>query len=266
MAIRSVPAGNGVTWITEAVQLILKNPGPFVLMGLVMAVASAVPFLGSLALAILGPALYGGIAWAAREQARGDSARFDHFAQAFQQPGKIGPMLILCLPGVIGGVVIGIVMAIMAAIMLAGVGVSAAAESPAALFTSLGIGGLLMFLAVLAVGLAIFVLTFFAIPDVMFARNDAFAAMKDSVRAALANIGAALLYLLVLCGASILVMLLLGAISAILAQFLVVIVLAPVAGASMYVAWKDVYGEPAEELPPVFTPPEPPQDGGGMVA
>ncbi len=266
MTIRTVPAGNGVTWITEAVALVLKNPGPFVLMGLVVAVAAAVPLLGSLALAILGPALYGGIAYAAREQASGGSARFDHIARAFQQEGKLGPALILCLPGVIGGVVIGIFMAIMAAIMLAGAGVSAATESPAALLASLGVGGVLMVVILLAAGLVVFALTFFAIPDVMFARNDAFAAMKDSVRAALANIGAALLYLLVLCGAAILAMLVLSVISSILAQFLVAIALAPVAAASMYVAWKDVYGEPAAELPSVESEPEPPQDGGGIVA
>ena len=267
MSIRTVPASNGVTWITEGVALILKNPGPFVLMGLVMAVVGIIPILGSLALAIIGPALYGGIAWAAREQARGGTAQFDHLGQAFREEGKVGPMLLLCLPGIVCGVIAGIVIVIFAAIALAGAGVSAATESPAALFASLGIGGLLVFVVVMAVALVAFALTFFAIPDVMFARNDAFAAMKESVRACLANVGAALLYLLVLVLAFFIATFVLSLVSAILAQLLVMIVVAPVAAASMYLAWKDVYGETTAELPAVPPqPPEPPQDGGGIAA
>lgn len=262
MAIRNVPAGNGITWITEGVALILKNPGPFVLMGLVIAVASVVPILGSLALAILGPALYGGIAWAAREQASGGTAQFDHFGQAFRQEGKIGPMLLLCLPGIICGVIAGILVVIFALIVAAGAGASAITDSPAALFASLGIGGLLLFVVIMAAALVVFALTFFAIPDTMFVRNDAFAAMKESLRASLANIGALVLYLVVILLAFFVLILVLSLISSLLAQFLLSIVMAPVVATSMYLAWKDVYGEPATELPPVETTPEPPQDGG----
>ncbi|MCX7557490.1 BPSS1780 family membrane protein [Xanthomonadaceae bacterium JHOS43] len=264
MTIRTVPAGNGITWITEGVSLVLKNPGPFVLMGLVMAVAGIIPILGSLALMILGPALYGGIAYAAREQASDRPAQFDHIGQAFRQEGKLGPMLLLCLPGIICGVILGICVAIFAAIALAGAGVAAAADSPAALFASLGFGGLLLLVVAMAMGLVAFALTFFAIPDVMFARNDAFAAMKDSVRASLSNIGAALLYLVAILLAFFLMVMILSLISAILAQFLVAIVMAPVVSASMYLAWKDVYGDAATGLPPVESD-EPPSDDGGIV-
>lgn len=263
MAIRNVPAGNGLTWITEAIQLLLKNPAPFVLMGLVMAVAGIIPILGSLALAILGPALYGGIAWAARAQARGETARFEQIGQAFQQEGKIGPMLLLCLPGVVGGMLAGILVVIMVAIMMAGAGISAAADSTAALWASLGVGGIFVLLVVVALALVVFALTFFAIPDVMFARNDAFAAIKQSLRASLANVGALLLYAVVLGLAMLVLVVVLSMLSPILAQFLVSIALAPVFGASMYLAWKDVYGETAAELAP---PQADSPDAGGIVA
>lgn len=262
MAIRKVPAGNGVTWITAAVQLLLKNPAPFVLMGLVMAVAGIIPILGSLALAILGPALYGGIAWAARAQARGEAARFEHIGQAFNEEGKIGPMLLLCLPGVIGGMLAGIVVVIMLAMVMAGAGISAAADSATALWTSLGVGGLFVVLVLLAVGVVVFAMTFFAIPDVMFARNDAFAAIKQSLSASRANVGALLLYLLILLVAMLVLMLVLSLLSSILAQFLVSIALAPVIGTSMYLAWKDVYGETTAELAPPQTASP---DAGGIV-
>ena len=263
MAIRKVAAGNGVTWITEAIQLILKNPGPFVLMGLVIAVAGVIPILGSLALAVLGPALYGGIAWAAREQSRGGKAAFEHLFQAFQQEGKIGPMLVLCLPGVVGGVVAGIAVVILVSIALAGAGISAATESNAALWASLGVGGIIVLVVILAMAIAVFAISFFAIPDLMFKHNDAIGAMKQSLRASLDNIGALLLYLLILMVAMFLIVIVLSVISSILAQLLVSIALAPIVGTSMYFAWKDVYGDNTIELPAVGADS---QDGGGIVA
>ena len=263
MAIRKVPAGNGVTWITEAIQLILKNPGPFVLMGLVIAVAGVIPILGALALAILGPALYGGIAWAAREQSRGGKAVFEHLFQAFQQEGKIGPMLLLCLPGVIGGVVSAILLVILiSSIGFAGAGISAATDSSAALWASRGMGGLLALVFIMALAIPVFALTLFAIPDLMFKHNDAIGAMKQSVRASVDNIGALLLYLLILIVAMFLIKVL-SVISVFLAQFLVFIALAPIVGTSMYLAWKDVYGDSTIELPAVGADS---QDGGGIVA
>lgn len=263
MAIRSVPAGNGINWVVEAIRLILKNPAPFALMGLVVAIAGMIPLLGSLALAIVGPALYGGIAWAARAQQQGEGARFEYLFQAFQEEGRIGPMLVLCLPGVVGGVIAAIVVVIAAVIMLAGAGVSAAADSMAALWTSLGVGGFFILLIVLAVMLAAFAMTFFAIPDVMLARREPFEAMKHSARACLANVGAVLLSLLTLFVPVIVVMILFALIIPILGQLLVSVALAPTIGVSAYLAWKDVYGEVTQELPQLG---DDEQDGGGIVA
>ncbi|HET9049181.1 MAG TPA: BPSS1780 family membrane protein [Chiayiivirga sp.] len=261
MNIRTVAASNGIQWLTDSVQLILKNPAPFALMGLVVAVAGAIPILGSFALAAVGPALYGGIAWAAREQAQGRSAQFDHLARAFQQDGKIGPMLLLCLPGLVAGLAIGILVVGVVALMMAGAGMTAVTGSDAAVLSSLGVGGVLLLVLVLAVGLLVFALTFFAIPDLMFSHNDAFGAMKQSFKACMSNPGAVLLYVLVLLVAAVVVAVLLSVVSSILAQFLVSIVLVPLIGTSSYIAWKDVYGEVAADVPP-----PPPADGGGMVA
>lgn len=262
MSIRTVPASRGIEWIVKAIQLILANPAPFALMGLIMAVIGVVPVLGSLALAILGPALYGGIVWAARAQRQGETARFEQLFQAFHEDGKLGPMLLLCLPGVIGGVVAALIIVIALVVVAAGAGVSAAADSSLALWTSLGLGGVFLLVVVLAMAVVMFSLTFFAIPDVMLARNDGFEAMKQSARASRINIGALLLYLLVIVLAMFVVAAVLGLVSSLLAQFVVAVVAAPVVGVSMYLAWRDVYGDVTQELPMI---PEPP-DGGGMVA
>ncbi|NLB14613.1 MAG: hypothetical protein GX826_11450 [Gammaproteobacteria bacterium] len=264
MTLRTVPAGNGLAWLSNGITLMLKNPGPFILMGLIYTIISVVPLLGSLALAIIGPTLYGGIAWAARRQDRGENAEVGDLFRGFQLEGKIGPLLLLCLPGVIAGVVLVIL------VSLAGAGMSAAMESPAALIGAMGVGALVLLPVMLALGLLVFALAFFAIPDTMFVSNDAFAAMKQSMRATLANVGAVLLYLVVFVLAVVVVTGILALISSLLAQVLVSLVAVPLAGASMYLAWKDVYADSAAELPPAppapETPPTPPQDGGGRVA
>ena len=261
MSIRTVSASNGVTWITEAIQLILKNPGPFVLMGLIFTVIGIVPILGSLALAIIGPTLYAGISWAARTQAMGENTEFGHLFQGFKQEGKVGPLLILCLPGIVLGVVLGILATILIVVTMAGAGFSAATDSPAALIGSLGAGAFVLLMVAVVLLVIGFALTFFAIPDVMFRHNDAFAAMKQSARACLANIGAVLMFLLVLVLAALITTLVLSLISGLLAQILVSIAMAPIAGASMYLAWKDVYDESELELPPIDN-----DEGGGIVA
>lgn len=269
MTIRTVPAGNGLAWLSNGITLLLKNPGPFLLMGLIYTIISIVPLLGSMALAIIGPTLYAGIAWAARRQDRGENAEVGDMFRGFQQEGKIGPLLLLCLPGVVAGVVMVILLTVMILVSLAGAGAAAALESPAALIGAMGVGALILVPLLLAIGLVVFALAFFAIPDTMFATNDAFAAMKRSVRACLANIGAVLLYLIVFVLALLVVTIILAMISSLLAQVLVSLVAVPLAGASMYLAWKDVYvdADAASELPPAPpAPPAPPQDGGGMVA
>ncbi len=95
MDARKVDAGKGFAWITGAVELIFKNPLVFLVMGLIFAVIGIVPILGSLALLVIGPALLGGMVYAAREQAAGRPADIAQLFQAFREPGKIGPILLL---------------------------------------------------------------------------------------------------------------------------------------------------------------------------
>ena len=63
---------------------------------------------------------------------------------------------------------------------------------------------------------------------------------------------------------AILAMAVLSVISSLLGQFVVSVLITPLAGASMYLAWKDVFGSAITREAPAL--PETPQDGGGMVA
>ncbi len=59
MSYRTVEAGRGVGWLTDAVALVLRNPAVFLVMALIVAVIGAVPVLGQLTLLVIGPALWG---------------------------------------------------------------------------------------------------------------------------------------------------------------------------------------------------------------
>ena len=112
MSGRKIEIGDVFNWFSSAIQLALKNPGVFVVMALIYAVISAIPLL-NLAIIVIGPALQGGFIWAAREQEAGRKAEVEQLFIAFQQPGKAGPMITLCLPTVGLMLVAGVIFAVM---------------------------------------------------------------------------------------------------------------------------------------------------------
>ena len=176
MTYRKVGAGRGVEWLKDSVQLLLKNPAPFALMGLLMAVIMAVPVLGGLALLVLGPALYAGFMVAARNQQASAPVEFTQLFAAFQQEGKLPKMLALCLPAVAAMIILGILAAVVIGGAMLGGGLSAASGSDAFAMAALGGGGIVFVLIALAVGFVAHALVFFAIPRVMFDDIEPFAA------------------------------------------------------------------------------------------
>ena len=266
MSFQTVPASQGLKWLTDAVNLILRNPGPYLLMGLVVTVMAMVPLLGTFALAILGPALYGGIMYAAREQERGGTADFKHLFQAFNEPGKLPKMLLLCLPGIAAGVVLAILAVVLLGGALLGAGLSSANNSGAGVGASLGIGFLFFFVLALAVGIFTYALTFFATPRVMLDDIEAIPSMQESLKACLANIGALLVYVAVLLAVSFVVVLIIGMLSPIVAQLVLMVPMVPVVAVATYRAWREVFpGNVTQEIdavspfvPPPAAPPSPP--------
>lgn len=271
MSFQRVPAGNGLKWLSDGISLILKNPAPFALMGLLLAVLAMVPLLGNIGLLVLGPALFGGIMYAAREQEAGRNADFKHLFQVFQQEGKLGPMLMLCLPAVFAAAVLAILAFVVIGGALLGAGVSNASGSSTALGLGLGFGGLVFALLAIAVMLVTYALTFFATPRVMFDAIEPMAAMKESLQACLANLGAFLVFMLVLGGLTMVVGFVLAFIP-LLGMLALYTALFPIAAVGVYFGWRDAYGRritqefPAQppqdlqppDLPPQDAPPQPP--------
>jgi uncharacterized membrane protein len=255
MSYQAVPAGNGLQWLSEAVQLILKNPGPFALMGLLVAVIGLVPLLGGLALLVLAPALYGGIMYAAREQDAGRSIEFQQMFQAFREEGKLGKMILLCLPSIAAGVAIVVLaMVLFGGAILAAIG---AGSSETAVGAGLGLGAVLFVPLALAVALASFALTFFATPHVMLGHAEAFDAMKISLKACLANVGAVLIFLILMVGGVIVLTMVLIWIP-LLGQLAITTAIAPVFCVASYLAWRQVYRQDITQEIPATAPPPPP--------
>lgn len=259
MSFAKVEAGKGVAWLTEGVRLVMANPVAFLVMGLIVAVINVIPILGGLALMICGPALLGGIVYAAREQAEGRKAEIPHLFRAFQEPGKIGPMLVLCLPTVVGAFVIivcGFVFGLGALI-----GGLSGADSSAGL-GALGGGVLLMLLIGVAATFVIYALQFFAVPRVMLDGMEPFAAMKESLNACLANVGAFIVFGVVLVVAFIVLGIVLMIIP-LLGWLALAMAVTVVFACGEYAAWREVFGGsmPASASPP--PPPELPPAGNG---
>ena len=140
---RKITAGSGINWLGEAFALMRRNPAPFAVMGLIVGVIAAVPVLGGLALVVFGPALSAGIIYAAREQANMRPVDAVQVFRAFQQPGKLGPLVLLCLPGVAAALLVSMLLVMFLGTALLSVGVAAATQSDAAALIGIGGGGFL---------------------------------------------------------------------------------------------------------------------------
>jgi hypothetical protein len=256
MSFAKVEAGKGVNWLTEAVRLVMANPVAFLVMGLIVAVINLVPILGGLALMICGPALLGGIVYAAREQAEGGKAEISHLFRAFQEPGKIGPMLLLCLPTIAGAVVLLICMAVFGLGALLG-GLSGATDSAAGL-GALGGGIVIVLLLGVALTFLIYALQFFAGPRVMLDGVEPFAAMKESLSACLANVGAFLIFCVVLLVAFIVLGIVLMIIP-FLGWLALTMAATVVFACGEYLAWREVFAGHAAAATTTIPPPPPPE-------
>jgi hypothetical protein len=244
-----VEAGHGLNWLKEAIGLVFRNPVAFLVMGLILAVINFIPILGSLVLTICGPALLGGIVFAAREEAEGSKAEIPHLFRAFQEPGKIGPMLLLCLPAIVGGAVLLVCGFVFGVGALLGGGLSAVNGSGAGLGGAIGGGVFILLLIAVAMMFLIYALQFFAVPRVMLDGIEPFTAMKESLNACLANLGAFLVFGIVLVVAFVVLAVVLMLIP-LLGWLALITVATPVFACAEYIAWREVYANTQSRMPP----------------
>ena len=238
MAQRQVDAGEGWSWIARGWGLFTQSAALWVvtalIFGILYFILMLIPLIGSLAAAILGPALFGGLVYGAREVERGNALEVAHLFQAFREPGRAGPMLVLGLVPLVAAILSGV----LAMVIVGGaVGVGAASGSEGAAAGMAAGGGLLVMLLTIAIGLVVGALLLFAIPRVMFGLAAPGQAIAESVQATLANIGAYLVFAIVYVLLSIVAAIPLG---------LGFLVLIPVMAGAVYAAHGAVFGNAGE--------------------
>lgn len=186
-----VDAGAAGRWLQRGWNLFTRSVGLWVvlalLLGIVLLVLNFVPLLGALAGALLMPALFGGLVYGAREVERGNALEIGHLVQAFREPGRAGPMLMLGLVPLGGALLTGV---LAAGVMSGAAGTGMATGSGGMGMGMMAGGGMLMMLISLLIGLVSGALLLFAIPRVMYGLDAPMAAIQASFRAALDNIAA----------------------------------------------------------------------------
>ena len=250
MSFGKVEAGKGIEWIKSAFQIAMSNPGVFLVIALIIGVLGASPII-NLVTIVIGPALYGGFMYAAQKQDRGDAPQIGDVFAAFQIPGKAGPMLMLCLPGIAAAVVL----AVLGFVLVGGAIMAAMSGSDG--MGAAGMGGIFLFgILALAVGLVVGAMMFFAIPRVMLDGVEPIAALKESLSAVLANIGAVLLFFVALIVAFFLAAILIGWIP-LIGMLVIMLAATTIFTLGSYSAYKDVFGASYTHVAPIV-PPAPP--------
>src|SRR3989304_5063499 len=108
MEARTVGVGRGLSWLACGWGNFTASPGMWialcVLLIVISAVVSRIPMLGGLELSLFGPALGGGLLYAAREADRGRAIKAALPLRAFQE-GRLGPLVALGAVALAGAVV-----------------------------------------------------------------------------------------------------------------------------------------------------------------
>jgi len=192
---RGVDAGRGVNWWTDAWALFMKNPGMWLVLGLIFLIVcivlSAIPLLGGLATALLTPVFAGGWMLAARKQEGGTPIEVGDLFLGFKD--QLNPLLVLGALSLAASVVVFLVMGMLGFGAMLGLGMGAAHQSTAGVLAAAGAG-----LMSLLVGMALFVpiaMAFWFAPAlVVFEGVAPVEAVKASFAACLRNIMPFLIY------------------------------------------------------------------------
>lgn len=238
-----VRSGRGAHWVGQALAMVGRWPGVFVPMGLIVGAIYLIPLLGGLVVLILGPALLAGAVIAAREADRGGRPGVGHMFQLFQEEGRVGQGLRLCVPLVAGQLLASFLIGIPVAraMLRAGLDLKAVESQPQVIVGLMGSGLLLWIGLAVLVMLVAYAFTATAIAQVALNRRPAFAAMAESLRLVCHSAGAWIVTaLLLFAGMFVLAMVVTAFGVPVLALALCYAALYAVLGPLLYIAWRDL--------------------------
>lgn len=231
---RSVDAGRGVAWWSEAWALFLKNPGMWVVLGLILLVIyivlSFVPLIGNLAGALLTPVFMGSWLLATSKLERGESLEPADAFLGFKE--HVNPLLVLGAMMLTATAVITLLVFMLMGGAAIGAGIGMATQSAGGMLAAAG-AGLMAMLIGLALMVPVSMAIWFAPGLVIFRGVQPIEAVRISFAACLRNMMPFLVY-----GA-------LGLVAAIAASIpagLGWLVLLPLSFLTLQTTYRDVFG------------------------
>ena len=229
---RAVSAGQGWTWIADGFGLFKKAPGMWIALVIVLfvilVVLAFIPLLGAVATFLLMPLFLAGLMLGCRALQGGGGLEVGHLFAGFKE--HTGNLIVLGALAIGGWI---IVMLPVIAIVGAGT-IFGMMRGDAAGAAAMGGSFVLAWLIAMALSIPIYMALWFAPALVVLRGLAPVAAVKESFLGCLKNIIPFLIYGIV--------MLVLGIVAAI-PLGLGWLVLGPVAIASIYVAYRDIYGD-----------------------
>ena len=230
------PAGAGMDWIKEGWALFVRAPlmwiVSLILIFVVAVVVSFVPFLGSLLVQILQPVIVGGYMVGCRSLEKNGEFEIEHLTAGFSK--RFGPLAVVGVIFILGWIVIMGIFFLIAGMSLIPVFMEGDANAAAAKLMASGSLILLGALVMLALMVPLTAAYWFAPALVMMHDMNPLTAMKESLYACFRNFIPFLVYGIVMC---------IAAIVAVIPFGLGMLVWVPVAIASTYVAYRDIFTE-----------------------
>jgi uncharacterized membrane protein len=238
---RSLAAGAGVSWLTEGWRIFTAAPGPWLgitlIFFLIMFALGLVPVAGMAAQQLLAPVFAGGAILGCQALARGEPLTITHLFDGFKAP-RMSPLMLLGLInlGISAAIWVAFALLVAGAVGFTGGFASLLSGDPvqlgAAVLASLGFATIFGLLIAIVGVSVLAMMWWFAVPLIVVNGVAPWNAMTTSLHACLRNVLPFLLYGVVLIGL---------AIVASIPFFLGWLVLAPVAFASQYASWRQVF-------------------------
>lgn len=238
----AVGAGRGGSWWGEGWRLFKASPWVWIALLIVFCLLlfgmAFVPVVGQIATTLFGPVFAAGVLIGTRNLDRGGELSVADLFRCFNY--KLGPLIVLALLYVLCWIVLWIV-AVVLIVSVVGFGSLGAlmagdpSEAGMAMLSSLGAGALVVMLVMLLLVTPLLMAYWFAPALIVFRGDAPWAAMKTSFRACLRNIPPFCVYSIV------------GILLAVVASIplgLGWFVVAPMAAASLYASYVDVFGRP----------------------
>ena len=227
-------ANGGWSWIKEAWELFAGPKGTwiglFLIFAVIVIVLSFIPFVGALALYVLGPILLGGIVMGCDAIRRGEALTVGHlFAGFSHNTGKLVGLGLFALLAFIGVL---IVVVLIFGVGMAGIIMGGGAGADPAAVAAMGVTMLLAVLVMFGLSVPIYMALWFSYPLVAINDFTVGQALKASFFACLKNILPFLVYGIVMFILAIVAAIPLG---------LGWLVLGPVLLASFYTSYRDVF-------------------------